>query len=99
MAPRARANIAVVAAGLCGIWALGGILGTLTMIFFGTKGVDYPPLYPPMGVVLTLATIYLLRYRKKMRRIEQGLCVRCGYDLTGNVSGACPECGTAKAID
>lgn len=23
----------------------------------------------------------------------QGLCVSCGYDLTGNVSGACPECG------
>lgn len=21
-------------------------------------------------------------------------CVRCGYDLTGNVSGHCPECGT-----
>lgn len=23
-----------------------------------------------------------------------GECVRCGYDLTGNVSGKCPECGT-----
>jgi len=21
-------------------------------------------------------------------------CARCGYDLTGNVSGTCPECGT-----
>jgi len=21
-------------------------------------------------------------------------CQRCGYDLTGNVSGVCPECGT-----
>ncbi len=20
-------------------------------------------------------------------------CVKCGYDLTGNVSGRCPECG------
>jgi Flp pilus assembly protein TadB len=27
------------------------------------------------------------------RRAEKGLCVRCGYDLTGNVSGVCPECG------
>jgi hypothetical protein len=24
-----------------------------------------------------------------------GLCHRCGYDLTGNKSGTCPECGTA----
>ncbi len=23
-----------------------------------------------------------------------GRCARCGYNLTGNVSGTCPECGT-----
>jgi rubrerythrin len=22
------------------------------------------------------------------------LCRECGYDLTGNLSGQCPECGT-----
>jgi hypothetical protein len=27
-------------------------------------------------------------------RRAQGLCVRCGYNLTGNVSGICPECRT-----
>ncbi len=26
-------------------------------------------------------------------RAEQGLCTMCGYDLTGNESGRCPECG------
>jgi hypothetical protein len=25
---------------------------------------------------------------------EAGLCYRCGYDLRGDVSGICPECGT-----
>ena len=25
------------------------------------------------------------------------LCYSCGYDLTGNESGICPECGTARA--
>ena len=30
------------------------------------------------------------------RRVR-GLSPRCGYDLTGNVSGVCPECGTALA--
>lgn len=25
---------------------------------------------------------------------RSGFCARCGYDLTGNVSGVCPECGT-----
>ena len=27
-----------------------------------------------------------------------GLCLECGYDLTGNVSGRCPECGTLIPI-
>jgi hypothetical protein len=26
---------------------------------------------------------------------RSGLCDGCGYDLTGNVSGICPECGLA----
>jgi hypothetical protein len=29
------------------------------------------------------------------RRIPPGHCRTCGYNLTGNVSGRCPECGTA----
>lgn len=32
----------------------------------------------------------LRRYRRRRR----GLCLKCGYDLTGNVTGVCPECGT-----
>ena len=31
------------------------------------------------------------------RRPRPGRCRRCGYDLTGNESGACPECGRATA--
>lgn len=32
---------------------------------------------------------------RRYRRRKRGLCIGCGYDLTGNVSGTCPECGTA----
>ena len=28
------------------------------------------------------------------RRIAMGLCPLCGYSLTGNTSGTCPECGS-----
>ena len=28
-------------------------------------------------------------------RRHRGLCLACGYSLTGNESGVCPECGTA----
>jgi hypothetical protein len=50
----------------------------------------------------TAATlVYLPRARHLMRRslwrqlAESDIpcCVRCGYDLTGNRSGVCPECG------
>ena len=29
----------------------------------------------------------------RRHRYPPGHCRRCGYDLTGNVSGTCPECG------
>lgn len=32
-------------------------------------------------------------YRRR-RRGEIGRCRRCDYDLTGNTSGVCPECGS-----
>lgn len=48
-------------------------------------------LWMPLPAV-TLIAIWLL-YRDR-RRIVPGCCVRCGYDLFGNVSGICPECGT-----
>ena len=50
-------------------------------------------------VLLTVARyfvsvfIWLPRY-ERWARASTGRCARCGYDLTGNVSGACPECGT-----
>ncbi|HNO78689.1 MAG TPA: hypothetical protein PKN33_11570 [Phycisphaerae bacterium] len=32
----------------------------------------------------------------RLRRFAGGHCQQCGYDLTGNESGVCPECGTAS---
>ena len=47
----------------------------------------------------TYPTIALIRYvrgpLRRYRRRRKGLCLKCGYDLTGNVSGVCPECGKA----
>jgi len=31
---------------------------------------------------------------RRCRRRRRGECLDCGYNLTGNASGVCPECGT-----
>ena len=49
----------------------------------------------PMWMLLlpvTIPTAYLF-YRD--RRPPRGHCQGCGYNLTGNVTGVCPECGCA----
>ena len=30
---------------------------------------------------------------RQWRRRRRGLCLKCGYNTTGNETGACPECG------
>ena len=51
-----------------------------------------------------LTTVVLLAYPifalirgplRRHRRRKKGLCVACGYNLAGNESGVCPECGEA----
>lgn len=48
------------------------------------------PLWP-LALTGLVATIVLWR---RSRRPPPGHCGVCGYDLTGNTSGRCPECGT-----
>lgn len=38
---------------------------------------------------------FLDPYPKIRQRIERGLWPECGFDLRGNTSGVCPECGAA----
>jgi hypothetical protein len=38
---------------------------------------------------------YPLTYLGLRHRCGVGCCTKCGYNLTGNTSGQCPECGSA----
>lgn len=51
------------------------------------------PLWIPFLLSAAYPTITLVHGRlRRWRRRRAGQCIKCGYDLTGNVSGRCPEC-------
>ena len=54
-------------------------------------------LIPTLLVIWLWAILRRLRARRRQERAAwlQGRCVGCEYDLTGNQSGVCPECGRA----
>jgi DNA-directed RNA polymerase subunit RPC12/RpoP len=46
------------------------------------------------------AGFYWCRTRSPVRRpFPPGHCRKCGYNLTGNVSGRCPECGARSLVN
>jgi hypothetical protein len=65
-------------------WTTGGA------IFRRTKDLKLP-FWIPMTLIAVPTLWSFWRARKGSKR---GRCRKCLYDLTGNVSGICPECGT-----
>lgn len=51
-----------------------------------------PLLYPAL-LFLVLPLLWLLPFHLRFLRRARNQCLRCGYNLTGNLSGICPECG------
>jgi len=85
-------------------WEFGGYgaLGPMSMGRLGAFGWRPVRSFGPLSVVATplwiptvaFATATYLFWRSGgRRRYPAGRCQKCGYDLTGNVSGRCPECG------
>lgn len=57
-----------------------------------------PPRYIeiPLWMPLLLFAIPTAHLSWRNRPFPSDSCQKCGYDLTGNVSGTCPECGGQK---
>lgn len=54
----------------------------------------------PLWMIAILLAIYpsiafIRGPLRRRRRRQRGLCLNCAYDLTGNISGVCPECGVS----
>jgi len=51
------------------------------------------PFWIPSAFFATTLWFCYKTFHARRQRNKRGLCVHCGYNLTGNVSGMCPECG------
>jgi predicted RNA-binding Zn-ribbon protein involved in translation (DUF1610 family) len=56
---------------------------------------DFP--FLPLVLLFALPSVItiLLAWRRRIVMSRVGRCTKCGYNLTANASGVCPECGTA----
>ena len=57
---------------------------------------EYDATAGKIAAALTLSMPFFLKWKRRPR-YPVGHCQVCGYNLFGNVSGICPECGSAIA--
>ena len=70
-------------------------------VLFDTILIKEPPLYSftvvsPLWAIMAATLIFpaIVGTRRYIHRTKDGHCSKCGYNLTDNTSGICPECGT-----
>ena len=87
--------------------AIAGIVAVSAVIQFSFRRLGIPPAWRGMvrwlvvAVTVTSCLGLYLSFKKTIQRTlwrilaNEGIprCTSCGYDLTGNTSGICPECG------
>lgn len=62
---------------------------------FSVRGFVFPLWYAAAGALAFPIIARIRSVLRQRRRLRRGLCLRCGYNLTGNTTGRCPECATA----
>ena len=62
----------------------------------GPRGASYSLYLPHWLTNLVAWSMFYVLWRRA-RRHPKGHCQTCGYDLTGNASGKCSECGKVNA--
>jgi hypothetical protein len=57
------------------------------------------PMWAPTLLAAVAPVLWAIALWRHRRARRQGVCVRCGYDLRGSESAACPECGAAREVN
>jgi len=68
------------------------VAGLGLLVAFGRRGL-FGPALEAVGLSLPFSTAAVVIYRRS-GKARLGTCRTCSYNLTGNESGVCPECGT-----
>ena len=81
-----------------------GALGVFSFRTGTTRDWRWAALTVPLWVVVALLFVHpgvawLRGPVLRRRRLSRDQCMGCGYDLAGNVSGRCPECGMYLSTD
>ncbi len=67
-----------------------------TTSYLVNQGVTGFPLWAPFILFAAYPTLAFIRGPvRRWRRRKRGLCIHCGYNLTGLTEPRCPECGQA----
>ena len=75
---------------------LASVLRHSIFILAGKLSSSWQPSVTGVQVAMVCVSVGLLVWgARRARTIRPGLCRVCQYNLRGNVSGICPECGTA----
>jgi uncharacterized paraquat-inducible protein A len=93
-------NFLTRAAGAVGTHVI--LIGYCVLMFYVTEycvkrfGWDPRLSMPLLATVLLFSALAAVTLRSALKRAPTppGHCSKCGYDLTGNESGRCPECGS-----
>ena len=62
-------------------------------VYSDASGYAWAPLWSVSAVSAATACVAACIGWRPLRRTRRGRCPSCNYDLTGNMSGVCPECG------
>ena len=75
---------------MLGVISMACLVGILALIFVNGVHIDGKD---SSVFLLSAITAVLAMVIKPISRIPRGHCTACGYNLTGNTTGVCPECG------
>ena len=79
-------------AGFAFVWACAS--GDVPVGALGIAAIPYWPLFIAFSILPALACHRYFRIWRGSVFASRNQCRNCAYNLTGNTSGVCPECGT-----